>query len=607
MNINDKKVFHSFISTVSILLVALLVALVAFLTLATSNILTDNPLAKNGDDYIDLLDGWKYTDTGDPVRAFRHQTAAIVELDASGQRAITYTIDRSVPESFQLFFRADCRLVRMYINGDLLYISSPPANATLEKDMFRGFFIEIPALEPGDVIRLELVDENTSLVYFHLPSFGDDASIRSHVFRTNIDVFITSMFAVLTMLVGLFVYFFHLLHGDNHPDLLYIVLFAAISLLWIYTDSGFALLLFRYNIILYFVNYSSPLLLVVTYLLFLQTAIGQKLTGFAGLCIACIITMLVSYILHFSGVATLRQLMPVSCAVMLFSTLFSTGMIIYKFKHSHLHFKISSGLMTAVTVLSISFYIVFKKVQSTMLFRYALVIFALDMLVVLTLGIHRLEAKAKQSAALQRQKEEAESRMLLSQINSHFFYNTVNTIRGLILSDPDAAYKMTGDFGKYVRYRVNSGADTGRFTSFHEELRAIRAYADICIIRMNHKVNVVYDIDSDDFLIPTLTVEPFVENAITHGIFNGTGEGTVTVSARTHGRCHIVTVIDNGCGFDVSALSRSDGVGIANIRTRLAQYKGCRLTVESEPGKGTVVTVVYPEEYEGTEYETDIG
>lgn len=243
-----------------------------------------------------------------------------------------------------------------------------------------------------------------------------------------------------------------------------------------------------------------------------------------------LITLLIGYVLHFSGVVSLRRQLPYSCFVMLFAPICSSVVIFRTLPKNMIYFKILSILMIVTAGTTAYLYFRFRFIQSTLLFRYVLVLFSVVMLVVLIRGIRKLDRQAKQSERLQREKEEAEAKMLLFQINSHFFYNTINTIRGLIKNDPDSAYKMTGDFGKYICYRVNSFSNDAHLSTFKEELRAIRAYADICAIRLNGKLDMQYNIEADDFLIPTLTVEPFVENAIYHGISHGTGEGSVQIS-----------------------------------------------------------------------------
>ena len=96
-----------------------------------------------------------------------------------------------------------------------------------------------------------------------------------------------------------------------------------------------------------------------------------------------------------------------------------------------------------------------------------------------------------------------------------------------------------------------------------------------------------------DFLIPVLTIQPVVENAIIHGIKPKVGGGVVRVSLRHGEGCYEVRVEDDGVGYMPGDEKTDRSVGIQNIRTRMNQYPGCSFTIESEPGRGTSVLLVY--------------
>lgn len=604
MEPKNAKAYRTFLSAVSILLVTMIVLLCVCLLFTTSNLFADNPLATNGVGCIDLIDRWTYEDGG-KVPFSWYQTALTVPLDDSGRVSLMTSIEEEFPQGYDLFFRADCPNVDVFYDGGLIYSYHSSMEFTADKDMFREFFVRLPSLHPGNTLTVRFHSENTDSIYFHLPCFGRGNGVRVHIFHACQSAVFSIVLAILAMFVGAVVYFYHLAHGNSHPDLLLLILFSALSGFWIMTDSGLGVLFFRYNIVLYFINYSLPMLLTVTYLLFVPTAVGKKLRGHSPMALICLILLLASYLLHEANVVTLRSMIPVFSVVMLACFVISTIETLRVLPKSMRHFKVTSVMLLGVTLFTVLYFFVKRKMQSTLIFRYALVVFMFVMLVVLLRGIRRMERQAKNSAKLLQEKQQAEAKMMLSQINSHFFYNTINTIRGLILSDADSAYKMTGDFGKYVRYRVNSASDQAHFSTFKEELRAIRAYADICAVRMNQNLTMRYEIENDSFLIPTLTVEPIVENAIKHGIYEDSGEGTVTVRTEKDGSFWKVTVTDNGCGFDLNELPNTKGVGIDNIRTRLAQYPGCFLNIDSSPGAGTVVTIRYPEHFGGTEDETD--
>ena len=209
--------------------------------------------------------------------------------------------------------------------------------------------------------------------------------------------------------------------------------------------------------------------------------------------------------------------------------------------------------------------------------------------------IRRMEQEAAQSriTALQKQLEFDRTNVLLAQISSHFFYHTLNAIQALIVLDPDSAYKMTEDFSRFLRFKVDSVSAQSGLVPFREELRTVRAYAEINKVQLQGRLNVEYDVFDADFLIPVLTIQPVVENAIIHGIKPKVGGGTVRVSLSHEEGRYVVRVQDDGVGYTPGEEASVHSVGIQNIRTRMQQFPGCSLQVESEPGRGTTVSLYY--------------
>ncbi|MBQ7091961.1 MAG: histidine kinase, partial [Clostridia bacterium] len=141
----------------------------------------------------------------------------------------------------------------------------------------------------------------------------------------------------------------------------------------------------------------------------------------------------------------------------------------------------------------------------------------------------RAEEAQREIQRLQEQLEHEQGKMLLSQIRSHFFYHTLNGIQALIIMQPDDAYKMAGDFARYLRFSLDAAATASGLGSFREEMRAVRAYADINEKLLGGRLTMVYDVPEKDFEIPLLTIQPIVENAILHGIKPKVGGGTVSI------------------------------------------------------------------------------
>ena len=193
--------------------------------------------------------------------------------------------------------------------------------------------------------------------------------------------------------------------------------------------------------------------------------------------------------------------------------------------------------------------------------------------------------------------KQAQIKIMLSQIQPHFVYNSLSAISTLIPIDPDRAQKSLDDFTYYLRRNLSSLTAT-RLIPFEDELKHIESYAALEKLRFNERVNVVYDIETKNFFVPPLSIQPIVENAIKHGILKKIEGGTVTLKTRESSDAYVVEVVDDGVGFrmeDVN-LDENKHFGINNIKYRIEKTGGGEMTIWSEPDKGTRVKVVFYKE-----------
>ncbi|MEE1086061.1 MAG: histidine kinase [Schaedlerella sp.] len=201
---------------------------------------------------------------------------------------------------------------------------------------------------------------------------------------------------------------------------------------------------------------------------------------------------------------------------------------------------------------------------------------------------------ARQIEYLKQQVEYEQSNMLLSQIRSHFFYHTLNSLQALIILEPDNAYKMVDDFSRYMRFNLDSITIENGICTFKEELKSVKAYTDINQKQLGDRLTLNYDLPDIDFNIPVLTIQPIVENAILHGIKPKVGGGTITVSLKVLDKYMKVTIEDDGVGFEMNEEVFKKSVGMKNVKRRLSQFEGCSISIQSQPSYGTKVVLLYP-------------
>ena len=193
--------------------------------------------------------------------------------------------------------------------------------------------------------------------------------------------------------------------------------------------------------------------------------------------------------------------------------------------------------------------------------------------------------------------ELTESRIatMISQIQPHFIYNTLGTIEQLCITEPKEASKLVRNFSLYLRGNF-SELDNAKPIRFSQEMNHVKHYTDIEQVRFPD-MTIQYDLRSVEFLLPALSVQPLVENAIKHGLMGLEEGGIVTISAYETDDSYVVVVTDDGVGFDMNAgYDETKHVGIKNIRGRIEAMCGGTLTIESEIGKGTKATIRIPRE-----------
>ncbi len=211
---------------------------------------------------------------------------------------------------------------------------------------------------------------------------------------------------------------------------------------------------------------------------------------------------------------------------------------------------------------------------------------------VLTESYNRMIAKIKLLMAELKQKQQelrqTEISALTSQINPHFLYNTLDTIVWLAeFHDNDKIIALTKSLASFFRLSLNNG---NAVVSLQDELLHVKQYLYIQKERYGDKLAYTFDVDETlyDCMVPKIILQPIVENSIYHGIKPMDGNGHITISAHQSGDDLLLTVKDNGVGFDAC---KAYGVGLGNVEKRIRLYfgEGAGMDITSQPGEGTTV------------------
>ncbi len=203
---------------------------------------------------------------------------------------------------------------------------------------------------------------------------------------------------------------------------------------------------------------------------------------------------------------------------------------------------------------------------------------------------HRLHEQEKLLLA-------AKIEALKSQINPHFLFNTLTSVSALIRSQPDTARMVVQKLSTLLRRLMRSHE---QFVTLREELAAIDEYLDIEVIRFGARLTVRKDLGPDtlDVIVPSMILQPLVENAIKHGLARKVGPGHIVIRSRRERDVAIIEVEDDGLGISEERLetAMSSGIGLTNVRERLRVIYGAtgRVALTGEPGRGARARLEIP-------------
>jgi len=187
--------------------------------------------------------------------------------------------------------------------------------------------------------------------------------------------------------------------------------------------------------------------------------------------------------------------------------------------------------------------------------------------------------------------------IMLSQIQPHFLYNALSAIAQLCEEDPAKAKKTTIDFSAYLRSNMDSLNEKG-LISIEKELNHVKNYLNLEKAIYGNALNIIYNIEAGGFLLPSLSIQPLVENAVKHGIGKKESGGTVTITVSAAESAYLVTVHDDGTWRETGKTGKDErkSMGIENVKRRLNLQCGGILEITTDAENGTSAVVTIPRE-----------
>ncbi|WP_411169361.1 LytS/YhcK type 5TM receptor domain-containing protein [Clostridium sp. MB05] len=213
----------------------------------------------------------------------------------------------------------------------------------------------------------------------------------------------------------------------------------------------------------------------------------------------------------------------------------------------------------------------------------------------LAVGLSQIISTLMEISKIEQIKEMAnksEIKALQTQINPHFLFNALNAITSSIRIDPDKARELIINLASYLRYNLELN---GEFIDIKKELKQVKDYIEIEKARFGNKLSIIYDIDDVDIKIPSLSIQPLVENAIVHGILKDKGTGTINISVKKYDERVKISITDSGVGISEGIIERiysdtmpENKIGLYNVHLRLKLIYGEGLIIK-RLDKGTKI------------------
>ncbi len=337
---------------------------------------------------------------------------------------------------------------------------------------------------------------------------------------------------------------------------------------------------------------------ILSSLIFIKVNLKKKSNKLIGniIIVAASLLTAVALVLHYTGVSDLyagKPFMLLFGAICSLILAFCTITEIETARDAVVILATMAPVLSCLFLDAVNEFVHFTDVP---LYETAMVLTLISQIVILVMDLHRQYLETLRYQQMQKELYEAKVSLMVSQIQPHFLYNSLTSIAMMCTKDPKTARTATINFADYLRGNMNSLKQKAP-VPFTQELEHLKKYLMLEQMRFGDMLNIEYDIQATDFLIPQLSVQPLVENAVKHGVGMKEDGGTVTIATREEDDCCKVIISDDGVGFDTSKPVKDDGrshVGMENVRQRLKELCDADVTIESAVGEGTVATIRIP-------------
>lgn len=426
---------------------------------------------------------------------------------------------------------------------------------------------------------------------------GSELAIYRTTLREALPEIILSMCVVLAGVFLLFLAAYHKIKRNFGGKIYAVGMLAVSAGVWRFTYGRFAYLLFSNRpVLIYTMSVISLMTLSIALLNCVDvSADGKGSRTIRGCTLVYCLIYIAQLILQSAGVWDLRQMLKITHVTIIFSAvvLCIDSVLSWVRRPEYPEEKVgpSYSWMIGVGVMIDLVLYYYAESSSGMLYTLGAIL-CFSMLESFRLIVNYTEKK-NELEEMMNKLAMSRTMTMMSQIRSHFVFNLLNAISGMCKYDPEKADDTIVRFARYLRSNIDI-MENDQNIPFATDLNQLEDYVMLEQVRFGDKVEFYTDIETDQFMIPPLILQPVVENAIKHGISKKQTNGTIVLRTRDAGDHVVITVEDDGVGFDMEELDKEKSVGIRNIRFRLQHLVDGTLDIASEVGKGTTVTITIP-------------
>lgn len=543
----------------------------------------------------DILDLTWYSEEGE-IKSFPVKQ----EVDKNQEYTIYAYLPNDCSKVNALFYRSLHQRVVVSIDDEIIYI--------YDTDETRMFGLANP--RKLNIINLPQGIENKKISitistpypkysgYFSDVEIGEATQVVRLMYDKYIGGYIFSIIIMALVICFVLVNFLFLIFKINTKSMIFILLSGLFVGLWLFGDSKL-ITVYASGFFTNQLKYVSLMVFILLFSLYLRKISVLKYQKiFDIITVISVVNICVQCIFYLANISDYVIFSPLSLIIILIQFLFYVLNCYSKIKNRTKEGKLKLRTIFEFIVVIALFIATLANIILNHIANYNLnnvlgILFLVLIIIVYIKNIISILNKAVESTLYKERFKEAQNYLIQSQMKPHFIFNTLAAIRTLIVSSPKTAYEMTTNFSKYLRANINK-IGPGEKVTFAQELDHIKAYLAIELERFKNRLNVEYDIECDDFLIPPLSIEPLVENAVKHGVCKKVKGGTVKISSKEYEDRYVVIVEDDGVGFDVDILdsdTKAGSVGLKYIIIRLKELSEADFNIESIKGEGTKATV----------------